>query len=343
MKSLLITGGCGFIGSNFIRYALLRHPELNILNLDKLTYAGNPENLTAVQNNSRYRFVKGDICNSELVDKLIEEHDVRIIVNFAAESHVDRSILSPEVFVETNVHGTLVLLEAARKYDIERFIQISTDEVYGELGETGYFTEETPVRPSSPYAASKAGADHLVQSYYRTYNTPVIITRSSNNFGPYQFPEKLIPLMILNAINDKPLPVYGDGLYVRDWIYVEDHCSAIDSVLSKGAVGEIYNIGAGNETTNISIVETILDILGKPRTLITYVKDRPGHDRRYATDYTKLKNETGWQPTVSFDAALHLTVEWYQNNKDWWNKILNGEYRTYYSHMYDHRDMWGRH
>jgi dTDP-glucose 4,6-dehydratase len=339
MKSVLITGGCGFIGSNFIRYALASHPDWNILNLDKLTYAGNPANLADVQNDSRYRFVRGDICDREMVDRLVDENDVRVIINFAAESHVDRSILSPEVFIDTNVRGTLILLEATRKYNIERFIQISTDEVYGELGETGYFTEQTPLHPNSPYAASKAAADHLVKAYYRTYGTPAIITRCSNNFGPYQFPEKLIPLMIINAISDKPLPVYGDGLYIRDWIYVSDHCSAIDVVLSEGNPGEVYNIGGGYEATNISIIEIILEKLGKPRTLITYVKDRPGHDRRYATDYTKLKKQTGWMPSATFRDALQSTIDWYIANQKWWEEILNGAYKLYYSQMYDKRDV----
>jgi dTDP-glucose 4,6-dehydratase len=339
MKSVLITGGSGFIGSNFIRYALASHPDWNILNLDKLTYAGNPANLADVQNDSRYRFVRGDICDWEMVNRLVDENDVRVIINFAAESHVDRSILSPEVFIETNVRGTLILLEVARKYNIERFIQISTDEVYGELGEMGYFTEQTPLHPNSPYAASKAAADHLVNAYYRTYGTPVVITRCSNNFGPYQFPEKLIPLMIINAMNDKPLPVYGDGLYIRDWIYVKDHCSGIDAVLSKGIAGEVYNIGGGYEAMNISIIEIILEKLGKPRTLITYVKDRPGHDRRYATDCTKLKTQTGWQPIATFRDALQSTIDWYIANKKWWEEILNGAYKSYYSQMYDNRDV----
>lgn len=333
---ILITGGAGFIGSNFVHYMLERYPSYQIINLDALTYAGNLENLRSIQENSNYTFVKGDITNSELVNSLFEQ-GVDTVVHFAAESHVDRSILEPDVFVKTNVLGTQVLLEAARKHDIKKFVHVSTDEVYGTLGETGLFTEETPIAPNSPYSASKAGSDLLVRSYHETFGLPVNITRCSNNYGPYQFPEKLIPLMIANALNDKPLPVYGDGLNIRDWLYVEDHCSAIDLVLHKGINGEVYNIGGNNERTNIQIVQTILRELGKPESLIQYVKDRLGHDRRYGIDATKITNELGWEPKHNFDRGIHETIRWYLDNQDWWKRIQTGEYQQYFAQQYGER------
>lgn len=333
---ILVTGGAGFIGSNFVHYMLERYPSYQIINLDALTYAGNLENLRSIQENSNYTFVKGDITNPELVNSLFEQ-GVDTVVHFAAESHVDRSILEPDVFVKTNVLGTQVLLEAARKYDVKKFVHVSTDEVYGTLGETGLFTEETPLSPNSPYSASKAGSDLLVRSYHETFGLPVNITRCSNNYGPYQFPEKLIPLMIANAMNDKSLPVYGDGLNIRDWLYVEDHCSAIDLVLHKGINGEVYNIGGNNERTNIQIVQTILRELGKPETLIQYVKDRPGHDRRYGIDATKITKELGWEPKHNFETGIHETIRWYLDNQDWWKRIQTGEYQQYFSKQYGER------
>jgi dTDP-glucose 4,6-dehydratase len=333
---ILVTGGAGFIGSNFVHYMLERYPSYKIINLDALTYAGNLENLRSIQENSNYTFVKGDITNSELVNSLFEQ-GVDTVVHFAAESHVDRSILEPDVFVKTNVLGTQVLLEAARKYDVKKFVHVSTDEVYGTLGETGLFTEDTPLSPNSPYSASKAGSDLLVRSYHETFGLPINITRCSNNYGPYQFPEKLIPLMIANALNDKPLPVYGDGLNIRDWLYVEDHCSAIDLVLHKGINGEVYNIGGNNERTNIQIVQTILRELGKPESLIQYVKDRLGHDRRYGIDATKITNELGWEPKHNFDTGIHETIRWYLDNQDWWKRIQTGEYQQYFAQQYGER------
>jgi dTDP-glucose 4,6-dehydratase len=324
---VLITGGSGFIGSNFVRYMLNKYPDYHILNLDALTYAGNHENLKEIQNHPNYTFIKGDITDRQLVDQLFRQ-GVDAVLNFAAESHVDRSILEPELFVKTNVMGTQVLLEAAKKYGVNRYVQISTDEVYGSLGETGLFTEQSPLMPNSPYSASKAGADLLVRAYHETFGLPVNITRCSNNYGPYQFPEKLIPLMIYHALYDKPLPVYGDGLNIRDWLYVEDHCSAIDLVLHKGAIGEIYNIGGSNERTNIQIVKTILAELGKPESLIAYVSDRPGHDRRYGIDATKITRELGWQPKHHFETGIKHTVQWYLDNQDWWQRILSNEYQT---------------
>lgn len=337
MQSILVTGGAGFIGSNFVRYMLQNYPGVKIINFDKLTYAGNLENLKDVENNPNYHFVKGDICNQELVEYVVKEFDVDVIVNFAAESHVDRSILGPEIFIRTNVLGTQVLLEVTKKFGIEKFIQISTDEVYGSLGSVGKFTEDMPLLPNSPYAASKASADLLCRAYFKTFNVPVIITRCSNNFGPYQFPEKLIPLMIINALNDKELPVYGDGKNVRDWIYVLDHCRAIDFVIQKGRIGEIYNIGASNEWQNIDIVKLILKKLGKPESLIKFVKDRPGHDRRYAMDWTKIKNELGWEPIYTFEEAITETINWYIQNEDWWKRIISGEYQRYYQVWYGER------
>ncbi|CUT03084.1 dTDP-glucose 4,6-dehydratase [Candidatus Kryptonium thompsonii] len=329
MQSILVTGGAGFIGSNFVRYMLQNYPGVKVINFDKLTYAGNLENLKDVENNPNYHFVRGDICNQELVEYVVQEFDIDVIVNFAAESHVDRSILGPEIFIRTNVLGTQVLLEVTKKFGIEKFIQISTDEVYGSLGSVGKFTEDMPLLPNSPYAASKASADLLCRAYFKTFDVPVIITRCSNNFGPYQFPEKLIPLMIINALNDKPLPVYGDGKNVRDWIYVLDHCRAIDFVIQKGKPGEIYNIGASNEWQNIDIVKLILKKLGKPESLIKFVKDRPGHDRRYAMDWTKIKNELGWEPVYTFEEAITETINWYIQIENWWRRIIAGENQNY--------------
>ena len=336
MTKILVTGGCGFIGSNFIRYAL-KNSDYEIVNLDKLTYAGNLKNLVDVQNDPRYKFYKGDICNFELVSFIIEKEKVDSIINFAAESHVDRSILSSQEFIRTNVTGTNVLLEVTRLYQLKKFLQISTDEVYGSLGPEGKFTEETPLSPNSPYSASKASADLLVKAFHHTYGVPALITRCSNNYGPYQFPEKLIPLMIINALNNKPLPVYGDGMNVRDWIYVEDHCEAILKVFEKGRIGEVYNIGAENEKPNIEIVKLILKELGKDESLITYVKDRPGHDRRYAIDATKIKTELGWKPSHTFETAIKETINWYIENQSWWKEIISGDYLNYYKKWYEER------
>jgi dTDP-glucose 4,6-dehydratase len=332
---ILVTGGCGFIGSNFIHYMLERY-EYEIVNLDKLTYAGNLENLKDVEHDQRYTFVKGDIADRVLLGKIFERK-FDVIVNFAAESHVDRSILDPSDFIKTNVFGTYNLLEMAKEKGVGKFIQISTDEVYGSLGPEGKFTEETPLSPSSPYSASKASADLLAMAYYRTYGLPVIITRCSNNYGPYQFPEKLIPLMITNALEDKELPVYGDGKNIRDWIHVYDHARAIDLVIHRGKAGEIYNIGADNERTNIEIVQMLLDILGKPHSLIRFVKDRPGHDRRYAIEAEKIKKELGFKVQVDFTTGLKETVKWYIENRSWWERIKTGEYTKYYEIMYSKR------
>lgn len=317
---LLVTGGAGFIGSNFILYMANRYPDYIIINLDALTYAGNLGNLKQIQNNSNYIYVNGNIANREAVEHVFNK-GIDVVVNFAAESHVDRSIVDPDVFIKTNVMGTQVLLDAARRFGVNKFVQVSTDEVYGTLGETGLFTEQTPLAPNSPYSASKAGGDLLVRAYQETFGLPVNITRCSNNYGPYQFPEKLIPLTISNALNDKPLPVYGDGLHVRDWLYVEDHCSAIDLVIHKGAVGEVYNIGGNNEWTNIDIVKTIVAELGKPETLVSYVQDRPGHDRRYGIDANKIREKLGWEPKYPFEKGIRRTISWYMNNREWWEKI----------------------
>lgn len=334
MKNILITGGAGFIGSNYINHILNERDDYNIINLDKLTYAGNLENLKPSEDKKNYHFVKGDICNAELVRYLFEKYKIKYVINFAAESHVDRSILGSEIFYTTNVIGTNVLLEIARKFEVEKFLQVSTDEVYGSLGADGLFMETTPLSPNSPYSSSKAAADMMVTSFYHTYGIPVVITRCSNNYGPYQFPEKLIPLMIINALNDKSLPVYGDGMNVRDWIYVIDHNKAIDLVFEKGKVGESYNIGAGNEMPNIKIIKLILKHLNKHEDLIQYVKDRPGHDRRYAIDSTKIQNELGWKPSFSFDKAVENTIGWYMDNKEWWKRIISGEYQNYYTQQY---------
>lgn len=333
---LLVTGGAGFIGSNFVLYMLKQYPDYQIINVDALTYAGNLENLKLVEGNSNYTFVKADITDSKTIDELVGQ-GIDVVVNFAAESHVDRSILEPEVFVNTNVLGTQVLLDAAKKYGVTKFVQVSTDEVYGSLGETGLFSETTPLAPNSPYSASKAGGDLLVRAYHETFGLPVNITRCSNNYGPYQFPEKLIPLMISRALNDESLPIYGDGMNIRDWLYVEDHCSAIDLVIHKGRLGEVYNIGGNNERTNIHIVQTILKELGKPESLITYVEDRPGHDRRYGIDPTKITEELGWKPKHNFETGIKETIQWYLDNQDWWTRIQSGEYRQYLTKQYGTR------
>lgn len=330
MRRFLITGGAGFIGSNFIHYMLEKHDDVSIINLDKLTYAGNLENLKDIEGSPRYRFVKGDICDQKLVEELAPETD--IIVNFAAESHVDRSIGAPDDFIKTDIFGAFVLLEAARKNKIQKFIQISTDEVYGSI-ENGSFKETDVLMPSSPYSASKAGADRLTYSYFVTYKLPVIISRCSNNFGPYQYPEKLISLFVTNAIEDKPLPIYGDGLNVRDWIYVRDHCHAIDFLIENGRDGKVYNIGAGNEKTNLEITDLIVQHLKKPQSLKKFVPDRLGHDRRYSVDCTKLSS-LGWEPQHSFEDAIAKTIQWYIKNETWWRKIKSGEYLEYYKRQY---------
>lgn len=340
MVNYLVTGGAGFIGSNFIFYMLKKHPEDRIVCVDKLTYAGNLSTLKDVMDNPNFRFVKMDICDREAVFKLFEEEKFDVVVNFAAESHVDRSIENPGVFLETNIMGTAVLMDACRTYGIKRFHQVSTDEVYGDLPLDRpdlFFTEETPIHTSSPYSSSKAGADLLAMAYYRTFGLPVTISRCSNNYGPYQFPEKLIPLMIANCLADKPLPVYGEGLNVRDWLYVEDHCKAIDMILQNGRVGEVYNIGGHNEMANIDIVKIIIEALGKSEDLITYVTDRKGHDMRYAIDPTKIHNELGWLPETMFKDGIKKTIQWYLDNKDWWEEIVSGEYQNYYEKMYGNR------
>ena len=337
MKSLLVTGGAGFIGSNFVRYYLETHPGTRVVNFDKLTYAGNPENLREVEGNADYAFVRGDICDRDAVTAAMKKYDVDAVVHFAAESHVDRSIQGAAVFVTTNVLGTQVLLDAARAGGVTRFLHVSTDEVYGSLGATGKFTETTPLHPNSPYAASKASSDLLVLAAAHTFGFPALVTRCSNNYGPCQFPEKLIPLMIANATDNKPLPVYGQGLNVRDWLYVRDHCAALDAVLGRGKGGEIYNIGGNNEWRNIDIVRLLLKQLGKPESLIAYVKDRPGHDLRYAIDASKIMRELSWSPSVTFEQGLGETVEWYRSHEQWWRRITSGAYREYYREMYDTR------
>ncbi|OME86480.1 MULTISPECIES: dTDP-glucose 4,6-dehydratase [Paenibacillus] len=333
---LLVTGGAGFIGSNFILYMMQQHPNYQIVNMDVLTYAGNLENLKSVKDHPNYTFVQADIADKQAVDAIFQ-HQIDVVVNFAAESHVDRSILEPEIFVNTNVLGTQVLLDASKNYGVTKFVQVSTDEVYGTLGETGLFNETTPLAPNSPYSASKAGGDLLVRAYHETFGLPVNITRCSNNYGPYQFPEKLIPLMISRALNDESLPIYGDGLNIRDWLYVEDHCSAIDLVIHQGKLGEVYNIGGNNERTNLHIVTTILKELGKPESLITYVADRPGHDRRYGIDPAKITNELGWKPKHNFETGIKETIEWYLNHMDWWTRIQSGAYREYMTQQYGKR------
>jgi len=330
---VLVTGGAGFIGSNFIRFFLSQHPDYNVINLDKLTYAGNLENLCDLEGSPQYRFIKGDIVDKKLVAEVfLESPDA--VINFAAESHVDRSILKADRFVKTNVLGTQVLLEAARKAGNKHFIQVSTDEVYGSASPGGAFHEESLLNPNSPYAASKAAADLLVRAYHKTYEVPAIITRCSNNYGPYQFPEKLLPLIMTNALEDKPLPVYGDGLNVRDWIHVEDHCAALDRVLHRGRPGEVYNIGANCEKPNLEMVKEVLAILNKPESLIRFVKDRLGHDRRYALNAGKIRQELGWQPRVSLEEGLRQTVMWYDSHREWWQRVKRGEYRKYYQKVY---------
>ncbi len=330
MRNYLVTGGAGFIGSNFIHFLFKKYNNIKIINLDKLTYAGNLDNLKDIETQSNHKFVKGDICDRKIVEELMNGCDY--VINFAAESHVDRSIGSPDDFIKTDIYGTFVLLECARKFSIKKFIQISTDEVYGSI-ENGAFQETDPLMPSNPYSASKAGADRLAYSYFKTYGLPVIITRCSNNFGPYQYPEKLIPLFITNAIENQRLPLYGDGMNVRDWIFVTDHCDAIDFILHSGVPGEVYNIGGNNERNNLDITYKILKCLGKTTDLIKYVKDRPGHDRRYSLNCSKLTN-LGWMPKYSFDEAMDLTIEWYKNNRQWWKKIKSGEYLEYYKKHY---------
>lgn len=337
---IIVTGGAGFIGSNFIFYEMKKHPEDRIICLDKLTYAGNLSTLKSVMDKPNFRFVKADICDENAVNKLFEEEKPDIVVNFAAESHVDRSIEDPNVFLNTNIMGTATLMNACRKYGIKRYHQVSTDEVYGDLPLDRpdlFFTEDTPIHTSSPYSSSKAGADLLVLAYHRTYGLPVTISRCSNNYGPYHFPEKLIPLMIANALADKPLPVYGEGLNVRDWLYVEDHCKAIDLIIRNGRVGEVYNVGGHNEKRNIDIVKIICKELNKPESLITHVTDRKGHDMRYAIDPTKIKNELGWYPETKFEDGIKKTIKWYLDNKEWWETIISGEYQNYYEKMYGNR------
>lgn len=337
MKNILVTGGAGFIGSNFINYILNKRDDYFIVNLDKLTYAGNLENLKEVESKKNYTFIKGDIVNAELINFVFEKYKIKYVINFAAESHVDRSISGSEIFFRTNVIGTNVLLEAAKRFNVERFLQISTDEVYGSLGPIGLFSEKTPIAPNSPYSASKASSDMMTMAFNHTYGLPTVITRCSNNYGPLQFPEKLIPLMILNAIQNKKLPVYGDGMNIRDWIYVIDHNKAVELVFEKGKIGEVYNIGASNELTNIEIVKVILKNLNKSEELIQFVKDRPGHDKRYAIDSSKIQNELKWKPEFNFESAIVNTIEWYLKNKKWWERIISGEYQSYYNKQYSDR------
>jgi len=334
---ILITGGAGFIGSNYVYYVLEKHSDYQVVCLDLLTYAGNIKTLTQAQKNKNFKFVKGDIADREFIYNLFENENFDFVVNFAAESHVDRSIENPEIFLITNILGTQVLLDATRKFGVKRYHQVSTDEVYGDLPLDRpdlFFTEETHIHTSSPYSASKASADLLCLAYYRTYKTPITISRCSNNYGPYHFPEKLIPLIITRALANKKLPVYGEGLNVRDWLYVKDHCSAVDLILHNGTLGEIYNIGGHSEKTNISVVKTILEQLNKPESLIEYVKDRAGHDLRYAIDASKIFNELGWKPETCFDDGIKTTIDWYLNNREWWEDILSGEYKDYYKKMY---------
>ncbi len=333
---ILVTGGCGFIGSNFIIYMLETYTDVEIVNIDLLTYAGNLENLKSVEQSTRYRFVKGDITDRDIV-RLLASEKPDVIVNFAAESHVDRSIIDPSAFIKTNILGVQVLLDACREFGIPRFVQISTDEVYGSLGPEGSFSETNPLEPNSPYSASKASADLLVHAYFKTFNLNVVITRCSNNYGPYQFPEKLIPLMITNALEDKDLPVYGDGLNVRDWIHVLDHCKAVNTVMRHGVAGQVYNIGGRCEYCNIDIVKLIVNKLGKSESLIKFVKDRPGHDRRYCMNADKLTSELGWSPEISFPDGIEQTINWYLENQAWWERIKTGEYLKYYDTWYGER------
>ena len=349
MKTYLVTGGAGFIGSNFIHYMLNKYNDIKIINVDKLTYAGNLENLKSVEKNPNYKFIQADICDKEFMEKIFNQNSIDYVVNFAAESHVDRSIKEPEVFVKTNVLGTVTLLNAAKNaWETEdgfkegvKYLQVSTDEVYGSLGKTGYFMESTPLDPHSPYSSSKTGADLMVKAYFDTYKMPVNITRCSNNYGPYQFPEKLIPLIINNCLNKRDLPVYGDGMNIRDWLYVEDHCKAIDMVVNNGRLGEVYNIGGHNERTNIHIVKTIIDYIGSnvdktvTENLIKYVEDRKGHDRRYGIDPAKIKKELGWEPETAFENGIKKTIKWYLDNEDWMKNVTSGQYQSYYKKMYE--------
>ena len=347
MKNILVTGGAGFIGSNFVKHMLATY-DYNIINIDSLTYAGNLENLTDIEDDPKYTFIKADIRDREVLDRIFEEHNIDTVVNFAAESHVDRSIEDPEIFLSTNILGTQALLDTVKKYwkvnpenkhcrlfkEGVKYLQVSTDEVYGTLGKEGMFTETTPLAPNSPYSASKTGADLIVRAYHETFGMPINITRCSNNYGPYQFPEKLIPLMINNCLNNKELPVYGDGMQIRDWLHVKDHCTGIDTVLHKGRDGEVYNIGGNNEKANIEIVKLIISTLGKSEDLIKYVQDRPGHDRRYAIDNSKITSELGWRPSYTFEQGIKETIEWYLANEEWMEKIVSGEYMKYYETMY---------
>jgi dTDP-glucose 4,6-dehydratase len=333
-KKILVTGGCGFIGSNFIKYIIREHPTVQIINLDLLTYAGNPANLSELRKDKRYKFIKGDIADQALVNRLFKQ-GLDAVINFAAESHVDRSLYSPGDFIKTNILGTQVLIEAARQYQVARFLQVSTDEVYGSIARSqGAFTETSPLDPSSPYSVSKTAADLLVKAYEKTHGYKALITRCTNNYGPYQFPEKMIPLFITNALENKPLPLYGDGLNIRDWIYVEDHCRGLDTVLRKGTLGEIYNIGGLNEKTNLEITKRVLKSLGKTEALIKHVKDRPGHDRRYALDISKIRKQLNWRPIYQFDGGMKKTIDWYVTNELWWRKIKTGEYRSFYQKHY---------
>lgn len=335
-KKILVTGSAGFIGSSFVKLMLTKG-DYEVISFDALTYAGNLENLDSLKDNPKHTFVKGNIESKSDLEKVFDEHKIDGVINFAAESHVDRSIMDSSPFVSTNVFGTVNLLDFSKKHNVERYLQVSTDEVYGSLGATGKFTERTNLKPNSPYSASKTAADNFVRSYYKTFDFPALITRCSNNYGPYQFPEKLIPLMIMNALSDKDLPVYGDGMNVRDWIYVDDHCQAILEVFEKGRVGQVYNIGAENEMPNIEIVKQILSYLNKPESLIKYVKDRPGHDKRYAMDNTKISSELGWTPKYDFENGLKLTIDWYLDNMDWVERVISGEYRDYYKSNYSNR------
>jgi dTDP-glucose 4,6-dehydratase len=341
LNTLLVTGGCGFIGSQFIRLVLRERPHYRVVNLDLLTYAGNPENLAGIQSGldtSAYRFIRGDIADPDLVRQIIGDEKVDTVVNFAAETHVDRSLLDSAPFLRTNVEGTRVLLDGATRPGIERFLQVSTDEVYGSLEPGAHpFTEKHPLEPNSPYAASKAAADLLVRAYHKSYGVPALITRCGNNYGPYQFPEKFLPLFITNALEDKPLPLYGDGRQIRDWIHVEDHARALLQVLENGRIGEIYNVSAGGEQTNLYMAEWVLELMGKPSSLVRYVNDRPGHDRRYSIDASKLRGELGWQPRISLQVGLQATIEWYREQRPWWERIKSGEYRNYYARQYGGR------
>jgi dTDP-glucose 4,6-dehydratase len=338
IENILVTGGAGFIGSNFIRYVLRTNPEVYVVNFDALTYAGNLENLHDIAQHPHYSFVHGSIQNRELVEHICRTRGITGIINFAAESHVDRSIMSAQPFVDTNIQGTLALLEVTRKLHLPRYVQVSTDEVYGSLdSDDGAFTEQTPLQPNSPYSASKAASDMLVRAFVHTHGLPAMMTRCSNNYGPYQFPEKLIPLIIANALDDKPLPVYGDGMNVRDWIYVDDHCAAVLAVYERGRAGEVYNAGGASERPNIEVIKTILRLMNKPESLITYVADRPGHDRRYAINFSKIKRELGWRPEYTFESGLKTTVEWYMNNSAWLENVRSGAYTSYYEKQYHAR------